>query len=95
MIRRYLAFRPGEIHRIYNRLDHAAEGMGYWSSGLPELHILACPIQHFQPAILDAWGTNLTNIFAQQKGFGEGLCWTFVPRCSRLSQIMLGNEIKD
>ena len=26
MIRRYLAFTPDELRRIYNMLDHAAEG---------------------------------------------------------------------
>ena len=104
MIRRYWAFRPGEIRRFYGMLDRASEGsVGHrpiqllihsaaildwiWDTGLqawirtglPELHILAGPVQQFQGALFDAWGNVSRDLSAKGKSSVVALCWTFMP----------------
>ena len=49
MLRRFLAYRPEEVSRVYRLLESAAEGCP------PLLSNLSGPLQHFRAAILGAW----------------------------------------
>ena len=94
LLRRYLAFRPLEIPRLYSLLGLVAGGcpghgpihlviesagaIGFsgdpmssgWSRpGLPVLHHLAGPSQHFKAAIWDAWRFKVSFDLRRRQGF--------------------------
>ena len=88
MLRRYLAYRPGEVPRVYRLLDayllvESASGIGFqWDSrqlgwerlGLPVLSNVAGPVQHFRAAVLEARRSKVSADQCVRKGFrGEPL----------------------
>ena len=97
MLRRYLAYRPGEVPRVYRLLDSVAGGcpchgpmhlpvdsaaeigfhwstrqLGWERPGLPVLSNLACPIQHFRSAVVEAWRGKVAADKCARKGVRGG-----------------------
>ena len=84
MLRRYLAYRPGEVSRVYRLLESAAEGslvmvkliclfgvrMKLGFGGI--LGTGVGPIQHFRAAILGAWRNKVSAGLCARKGFRCG-----------------------
>ena len=54
-------------------------GLQAWARPcLPELHTVAGPIQHFQNALLDAWGAKVAKDLCQREGLRNGLYLIFL-----------------
>ena len=97
LFRRYLAYRPHEVPRLFNLIGLvAAGGPGFWSfalaggkcscswftwdplssgwvrPGLPPLHQMAGPYQHYQAAIWEAWQAKVSFDPCRRQGFRGG-----------------------
>ena len=72
-------------------------GFRAWARpGLPELHILAGPVQHFQNDLLDTWGSKVAEDLCSRGGFRGGLFFGIqLPLNNSSSHPMVGNETKD
>ena len=111
LLRRYLAYNPLEVPRLYGLLALvAAVGPGHgpmhllvessgvlgftWDTlnfgwtrpGLPMLHQLAGPYQHFKAATWEAWRAKVSFDYCRRQGFrggpDAGHCWLFsTPTC--------------
>ena len=97
LFRRYLAYRPNEVPRLFNLIGLVAAGgpgfgamhllvdsarvlgltknplnSGWVRPGLPPLHQLAGPYQHYTAAIWEAWQAKVSFDLCRRQGFREG-----------------------
>ena len=78
MLRRYLAYRPGEVPRVYRLLDGNigfqwdSRQLGWERLGLPVLSNVAGPVQHFRAAVLEARRCKVSADQCVRKGFRGG-----------------------
>ena len=66
----------GPVHLLFAsaaEIGFAWDGgeQGWLRVALPPLRTLACPVQHFRSATLQAWQLTVTTHLAQRKGFRE------------------------
>ena len=108
MLRRYLAYWPGEVARVYRLLDSVAGGC----PGHGPVHLLvdsaaeircqwnyhlsnlACPIRHFRAAVLEAWRVTLLLIFVFGRLSVEARGSMFMVPCSSLTLTTFWREIR-
>ena len=108
MLRRYLAYHPGEVFRVYRLLERSAGGCSghasaiglHWDSlelawgrlGLPLLSNLSGLFQHFRVAIFGAWRDAVSAELCARKGFRGVPCLILMVLCSSLTLTMFGRD---